>query len=152
MGDQHIRQGYLGYCLRLNEIWRWIMHLILFKNRKINRGHFPKNTNPLQLNSHLWLENAISVSTGKRGSGKWDKEEKIYCRRSKQKEVDKEGRRLLRILTKRGRTILNGNVKWDEEEEFTYVGKGQTVSSYVLVVENMRDAIESMNVEVEVGS
>lgn len=93
----------------------------------------------------------LNAWTKKRGGSKWDEEEEIYARSSKHNEVNKEGKRLLRILTERGWTILNGDVKGDEEGEFTYVGRGQTID-YVLVDEKMRDAMKSMEVGIEVGS
>lgn len=56
------------------------------------------------------IEGDLNAWTGEMGSGIWDEEEK-YIRKSKHGEVDKQGKKLLKVLAERGWTILNGNVK-----------------------------------------
>lgn len=73
-------------------------------------------------------------------------------RRSKDKKINGEGRKL-EYIEKRGWTILNGNVKRNEEEEFTYTrGKGETIIDYVLGEEKIRDKVERLEVGERVDS
>lgn len=47
-----------------------------------------------------------------------------------------------------GWSILNGNVKGDEEGEWTYTGgKGETVINYVMGNEETRERVRRMKVE-----
>lgn len=67
-------------------------------------------------------------------------------RRSKDKKINGEGRKV-EYIEERGWTILNGNVRGNEEEEFTYTGgKGETVIDYVLGEEKIRDKVERLEV------
>ncbi|KYN11478.1 hypothetical protein ALC57_16367 [Trachymyrmex cornetzi] len=62
---------------------------------------------------------------GRGGSGRITEEiegEEEEERRSKNSKVNKEGRKLVGIIRERGWAILNGNIKGDEEGNWTYTG------------------------------
>lgn len=74
-------------------------------------------------------------------------------RKSKDQVINKEGRKLLACLGEGGWSILNGCVKGDEEEEYTYVSeKGCTVIDYVLGNEEVREKIEKVKIGEKVDS
>jgi len=74
-------------------------------------------------------------------------------RRSKDKKINGESRKLLEYIEEREWTILNGNVRGDEEGEFTYRGgKGETVINYVLGEEEVRDKVERLEIGERVDS
>ncbi|XP_032687575.1 uncharacterized protein LOC116851844 isoform X2 [Odontomachus brunneus] len=59
-------------------------------------------------------------------------------RRSKDKMIGKDGRRLIEWVQEKGWYVLNGDYKGDWEGEFTYVGaRGNTVIDYVIVSEEI---------------
>lgn len=60
-------------------------------------------------------------------------EEEREKRNSKDSAINEEGEKMLKLVEERGWHILNGNVKGDKTEEFTYVEKqGATVIDYVM--------------------
>lgn len=63
-----------------------------------------------------------------------EEEEKLgKKRRSKDKKVNEEGRKLCRFLEEYGWSIVNGNIKGDEEGEWTFTGgRGESVIDYVM--------------------
>ncbi|KYN29873.1 hypothetical protein ALC57_00672 [Trachymyrmex cornetzi] len=68
-------------------------------------------------------------------------------RRSKDSKVNKEGRKLVGFIRERGWAILNGNIKGDEEGNWTYTGgRGESVIDDVLANEDAREQIECMEV------
>ena len=74
-------------------------------------------------------------------------------RKSKDKKMDREGRLLVKCVEERGWEILNGNVRGDEEGEFTFTGgRGDTVIDYVIGDGEIRKKIESMTVGDRVDS
>ncbi|KAJ8678199.1 hypothetical protein QAD02_013986 [Eretmocerus hayati] len=55
-------------------------------------------------------------------------------RKSKDKEINKEGLRLLGEIGKQGLMILNGEVEGDRQGEYTYIGtRGNTIIHYVIM-------------------
>ncbi|KMQ88292.1 hypothetical protein RF55_12246 [Lasius niger] len=90
----------------------------------------------------------FNARTGELGGGTEEGEEESGERgRSKDKKVNRERRLLVDRLEEVGWTILNGGVEGDEEGNWTFVGaKGQLVIDYVLGNENVRDAVEKMEV------
>ncbi|EZA51889.1 hypothetical protein X777_09582 [Ooceraea biroi] len=104
-----------------------------------------------------WVEEkgweGVKRKTGE-GGGKIEmEEEEREERRSKDKTVNGDGRRLLEELREMGLEILNGGIKGDEEGEYTYIGqRGQTVIDYVIVDGGMRNKIERMEVGERVES
>ncbi|XP_024875210.1 ABC transporter F family member 4-like [Temnothorax curvispinosus] len=74
-------------------------------------------------------------------------------RRSKDKKINRDGRKLLEFIEERGWMILNGGVKGDEEGEFTYTGgRGETVIDYVIGEEEVRERVERLEVGERVDS
>lgn len=51
-------------------------------------------------------------------------EKKEGKRKSRDEKINGEGRKLCRFLEDIERSVLNGNVEGDEEEEWTYTGSG----------------------------
>lgn len=61
-------------------------------------------------------------------------------RRSKDKKINRERRKL--VVEKTRWSIFNGNIKRDEEGEYTYTGSREsTVIEYVIENDKMRDKI-----------
>lgn len=77
----------------------------------------------------------------------------VGSRKSKDKVVNVEGKRLCRFVGERGWEILNGNVEGDEEGEWTYTGgRGSSVIDYVLEKEDTRERVKRMEVGERVDS
>lgn len=77
----------------------------------------------------------FNARTGEEGGWEVEDEKRMEGggRRSKDKKINRDGRKLLEFIEERGWMILNGGVKGDEEGEFTYTGgRGETVIDYVL--------------------
>lgn len=69
-------------------------------------------------------------------------------RNLKDGKINSEGRRLWKFIRERGWSILNGNIRGDEEGEWTYTGeRGDTVIDYVLGDERTRERIREVRVE-----
>ena len=88
---------------------------------------------------------------GRKGGVEWDGEEEEAkgegSRRSKVKEVNREGRSLCRYLEETGWGIMNGSTVWDEVGEWTFTGgRGNTVIDYVLGNEDTREKMERLEV------
>lgn len=74
-------------------------------------------------------------------------------RNSKDSKINKEGRRLCKFIKERGWSILNGNIRGDEEGEWTYTGgRGNSVIDYVLGDERTREGIRKVVIEEKVDS
>lgn len=74
-------------------------------------------------------------------------EEEEIGRKSKDKKVNKKGRRLIEAIGKVGMSIMNGSVSGDEKGEYTYVGSNEnTVIDYVIGGEQVRERIRKMTV------
>lgn len=73
-------------------------------------------------------------------------------RRSKDYNVNKEGRKLCDFVEEQGWTI-NGNIRGDEEGEWTYTGgEGKSVIDYVMGDERTKEKVEKMVVKDRVDS
>ena len=82
-----------------------------------------------------------------------EEEEEEKKGKSKDKKVNREGRKLLEATGEIEWAILNGNMKGDEEGEYTYTGgRGESVIDYVITGEEERGEIECMKVEDRVES
>ena len=74
-------------------------------------------------------------------------------RKSKDKKVNREGRKLLVAAGEIGWAILNENMKGDEEGEYTYTGgRGESVKDCVITGTERREEIGSIGVEDRVES
>lgn len=72
-------------------------------------------------------------------------------RNLKDGKINSEGKRLCKFIRERGWSILNGNVRGDEEGEWTYTGgRGDSVIDYVLGDERTRERIREVRVEEKV--
>ncbi|XP_011861498.1 PREDICTED: golgin subfamily A member 6-like protein 1, partial [Vollenhovia emeryi] len=70
-----------------------------------------------------------------------------FRRRSRDKKLNKEGRRLTQFIKERGWFILNGGIRGDNEGNWTYTGgRGESVIDYVMVEEDIEEEIERMEV------
>lgn len=71
----------------------------------------------------------------------------IKIRNSKNKKSNRERRRLVKVLEETGWSILNGNIKGDENVEYTYTGsRGNTVIDYVVGNEGLWERIERLEI------
>lgn len=71
-----------------------------------------------------------------------EREEEGKTRKSKNKKINREGRRLLDFVEEKGWSILNGGTKENEEGEYTYTRNiGNTVIDYVLKEEKAKEKI-----------
>ncbi|CAK9799089.1 Transposon TX1 uncharacterized 149 kDa protein [Anthophora plagiata] len=94
--------------------------------------------------------NARTGSQGGRIQKEGEGEEET--RRSKDKKVNGEGKRLCEFLGDMGWEIMNGDTEGDEEGEFTYIGNGESVIDYVIGNEETREKVERVEVEGRVES
>ena len=67
-------------------------------------------------------------------------------RKSKDVEINGEGKALLEWIEENGLIILNGNMEGDEEGEFTYVSNGTTVIDFALADRDTYERIEKFTV------
>lgn len=92
----------------------------------------------------------FNVRTGREG---WSYMEEERRRNSRDVIVNGEGRKLCKFLGEMGWGILNGEMKGDEEGEWTYVGgRGESVIDYVIGYEEMREKVIKLIVEDRVDS
>jgi len=97
----------------------------------------------------------FNARTGEEGGWKEEsnQEENVKSRKSKDKKLNKEGRELVNFIQGRGWMIFNGNIKGDEEGEFTYTGgKGETVIDYVIRERELKEEIKKMEIGDKVES
>ncbi|EZA48220.1 hypothetical protein X777_14226 [Ooceraea biroi] len=96
----------------------------------------------------------FNARTGEEGGCVRGEEEEIEeekSRKSKDKKMNGEGKKLCNFLAEQGWSIVNGNVRGDEEGEVIYVGgRGESVIDYVIGDEMTREGIERMEVEMKV--
>lgn len=93
----------------------------------------------------------FNARTGSKGGGKGEEEkeeEEEIRRKSKNKKINGEGRKLIEKLEKVGWGILNESTRGDEEGEFTYTGgRGESVIDYVIGEKKVRDKMVLMEME-----
>ncbi|XP_024878641.1 trichohyalin-like [Temnothorax curvispinosus] len=96
----------------------------------------------------------FNARTGEEGG--WEEEierREERGRKSKDKKINKEGRKLLEFIEERGCMILNGGTKGDEEGEYTYTGgRGETVIDYIIGDEEVREKVERLEVGERIDS
>lgn len=74
-------------------------------------------------------------------------------RESKDKKMNREGRKLCSFLEEQGWSVLNGNYRGDEEREWTYVGeRGNLVIDYVIGDNRTRERIVEFRMEDRIDS
>lgn len=79
--------------------------------------------------------------------GEEEEKEMEKGRKSKDKKLDKEGRKLVELVEERGWEIFNGSIEGDREGEFTYTGgKGSTVIDYIIGDRETREKVKRMRV------
>ncbi|XP_015440282.1 PREDICTED: uncharacterized protein LOC107195036 [Dufourea novaeangliae] len=80
-------------------------------------------------------------------------EEARASRKSKDEVRNKEGERIIKWTEKEGLYIPNGNIKGDEEGEYTQVEKrGASVIDYIIVNKVGLDEVEKLQVDERIGS
>ena len=93
----------------------------------------------------------FNARTGTEGGREVEDEQRN--RESKDRKINGEVRKLVKMLGKVGWEILNGTIAGDEEGEYTYTGgRGETVIDYVLGDGNTTRGIERMEVGYNVES
>lgn len=101
----------------------------------------------------LCIGGDFNARIGKEGKRFEESEEKEKWRNSRDKEVNREGKELLRLIEDRGWEVGNGNLRGDERGEFTYTGgRGDSVIDYVIVNQGAWDRIEKLTVGKRVES
>lgn len=74
-------------------------------------------------------------------------------RRSKDRSISKDGKRLINWIKEKGFYIINGAIDGDWEGEFTYVGtRGSSVIDYILVNEGLYDRVKKLKIDERVES
>lgn len=87
----------------------------------------------------------FNARTGEEGG--WIEEEEGKKRKSKDKKVNKDGRKLFRTIEKGGYMIMNGCVKGDEGGKFTYIGRrGKHSDRLILGGRDIMRDIEGMEI------
>ncbi|XP_011859464.1 PREDICTED: uncharacterized protein LOC105556959 [Vollenhovia emeryi] len=82
------------------------------------------------------------------GADEWE-----FKRCSKDKRINKEGRKLIQSIKERGWFILNGGERGDREGNWTYSGgRGESVIDYVIVEEEAEEEIERMEIVDKIDS
>ncbi|KMQ88770.1 hypothetical protein RF55_11684 [Lasius niger] len=82
-----------------------------------------------------------------------ENEEIIKSRNFKDKKINRERRRLVEVLEETGWSIINDNIRGDEEGEYTYTGgRGNTVIDYVLGNEGVWEKIERLEIGEDIDS
>lgn len=98
----------------------------------------------------------FNVRTGREGGRVIkveEREKEERKRRSKDVVLNGGGKKLVEFLEEKGLSILNGDMKGDEEGEFTFTGgRGNTVIDYVIGGEEMRRMMERLRVGDKVDS
>lgn len=97
-----------------------------------------------------------NARTGEKGGRiEYEEENKKEAkgRSSEDKVINKNRRRLIQVIEEKGWQIFNGNIKWDEKEEWTYTGgRGETVIDHVIGDREVRKETEKMEIGEEVDS
>ncbi|XP_020298257.1 uncharacterized protein LOC109862594 [Pseudomyrmex gracilis] len=97
----------------------------------------------------------FNARTGEEGGEIVEEEERGEGtrRKSKDKKLNAEGRKLVNKIEEMGWTIWNGDTRGDEEGEWTYTGgRGESVIDYVIGEAWLKDEVERMVVEDKVDS
>ncbi|XP_024890816.1 golgin subfamily A member 6-like protein 1 [Temnothorax curvispinosus] len=131
------------------EIWRIIG---LYVNNDIDRKleGLKDKTEEEEKRVRTIIGGDFNARTGEERGWEEEDEERVEGggRRSKDKKINRDGRKLLEFIEERGWMILNEGVKGDEEGEFTYTGgRGETVIDYVIGEEEVREKVERLEVE-----
>ncbi|XP_011881271.1 PREDICTED: uncharacterized protein LOC105569421 [Vollenhovia emeryi] len=82
------------------------------------------------------------------GTDEW-----TFKRCSKDKKINKEGKKLIQSIKERGWYILNGGERGDWKGNWTYSGgRGESVIDYVIVEQETEEEIERMEIEDKIDS
>lgn len=74
-------------------------------------------------------------------------------RNSRDEKVNREGRKLVKFIEKRGWSIFNGTIEEDMEGEFTFTeGRECTVIDYITGGEKVKDRVRRIRVGDKVNS
>ncbi|XP_076301689.1 uncharacterized protein LOC143219703 [Lasioglossum baleicum] len=95
----------------------------------------------------------FNARTGREGGEVLEEGGGRGLRSSKDLIVNGDGRRLCNYIEERGWGIMNGNIKVDEEGEWTYVGeRGNSVIDYVLGNEDTREGVGKIEIGDKIDS
>ena len=129
-----------------DEIWRIVVGY-RSENDKDMWGKIEKITEEKGDDARIIVGGDFNARTGENGSI----EEEIEIggkRKSKDKTINNEGKKLIQMTERAGLYLLNGNHEGDEEGEYTYIGgNGRTVIDYVMCNAQAREEVESLSVE-----
>lgn len=133
-------------CIKLsNEKWRIFT---VYSNNEIEKiqNFLAEEVDPLK-EYNLVLGGDMNARTAEEGD--WTTtEENDSKRQSKDRILNKEGKKLITLTEERGWNILNGNMTGDEDGEFTYWGpRGKSVIDYIITNNEATNKVEKMKVE-----
>lgn len=90
----------------------------------------------------------LNARIGEEGSIIWEKSSRRDQRKSKDKTMNREGKKMMEFIEEEGWSILNGNYEGDETGEWTYIGPGgNSVIDYGIANVEAREEIENFVVE-----
>ena len=110
-------EGILTKEVRMGREWWRIVGVYINKDLDRKLGELGEWTEETEGGIRKVIGGDFNARTGEEGGvvGEGGKEEGERCRRSKDKEVNGEGRKLCKFLEERGWGIMNGCVEGDEE-------------------------------------
>lgn len=148
-GIEVVEEGIVTGSIRMEEKW-WIVGIyvredIERKLEKMKRWLEGKREEEVKV---IIGGGDFNARTGEAG-GKvvlGEEEDSKESKKSDEK-INKKGERLTEMLKESGWSIINENVKGDEEGEYTFTGgKGNTVIDYVTGNEEIRERIERLEI------
>lgn len=117
--------------VRVKETERFTSIILVYNNGKNRRelGELLYKISEEYKKNRLIIEGDMNIRISELRS---DEEEGGLMRRSKDRIINNEGRKLVELLQKSGLNVLNNRSEGDWEGEFTYVGaRGSTAIDYV---------------------
>jgi len=110
-----------------------------------------------EVGSGILIDGDFNARTGREGGAVGEEDEGESKgekgRRSKDEKINRDGRKLVELVEEKGWSIFNGNMRGDEEGEFTFTeGKGYTVIDYVIGDEDVRGRIKRMRIGDKIDS
>jgi len=95
----------------------------------------------------------FNARVGGEGGGYEGEEGESRERKTKDRVVNAEGRKLVNWIEENGWSIFNGSMRGDEEGEYTFTGgKGNTIIDFIIRGEVARERVEKMRIGARIDS